>query len=57
MTFPRQEYWSGLPWPPPGDLADTGIERSFLMSPALASGFFTSSTTREAQEEDTIGIW
>jgi len=31
--FPRQEYWSGLPFPSPGDLLDPGIK---LMSPALA---------------------
>ena len=37
MGFSRQEYWSGLPWPPPGDLPDPGIE---LTSPALAGGFF-----------------
>ena len=33
MGFPRQEYWSGLPFPPPGDLLDPGIEPVF---PALA---------------------
>ena len=39
MGFPRQEYWSGFPFPPPGDLPDPGIEP---MSPALAGGFFTT---------------
>ena len=39
MGFPRQEYWSGLPLPSPGDLPDPGIEPK---SPALAGGFFTS---------------
>ena len=39
MEFPRQEYWSGLPFPSPGDLPNPGIER---MSPALAGGFLTS---------------
>ena len=40
MGFCRQEYWSGLPFPPPpGDLSNPGIEPA---SPALASGFFTS---------------
>ena len=48
MGFSRQEYWSGLPGPPPGDLPDPGIEPSFLMSPALAGGFFTNSATWEA---------
>ena len=32
MEFPRQEYWSGLPFPPPGDLPDPGIKPTFLMS-------------------------
>ena len=35
MGFPRQGYWSGLPFPPTGDLPDTGIEPTSLMSPAL----------------------
>ena len=39
MGFPRQEYWSGLPFPSPGDLPDPGME---LASPALAGGFFTT---------------
>ena len=39
MGFLRQEYWSGLPFPPSGDLYDPGIE---LHPPALAGGFFTS---------------
>ena len=45
MGFPRQEYWSGLPCPPPGDLPDPGIEPTSLTSPALAGRFFTTSTT------------
>ena len=36
MEFSRQEYWSGLPFPPPGDLPDPGIEPVSLESPALA---------------------
>ena len=40
LGFSRQEDWSGLPCPPPGDLPDPGIEPAFLMSPALAGGFF-----------------
>ena len=39
MGFPRQEYWSGLPFPPPRDLPDPGIKP---MSPALAGEFFTT---------------
>ena len=39
MEFPRQEYWSGLPFPSPGDLPDPGIEPA---SPALAGRFYTT---------------
>ena len=39
MGFSRREYWSGLPFPSPGDLPHPGIEPA---SPALAGGFFTS---------------
>ena len=42
--FSRQEYWSGLPFLPP-DLPNPGFEPRSLMSPALAGGFFTTSTT------------
>ena len=50
MGFSMQEYWSGLPGPPPGDLPDPGIEPMSLMSPALASRFFTISTPWEELE-------
>ena len=43
--FSRQEYWSGLPFPPPGGFLNSGIEPESLMSPALAGRFFTISTT------------
>ena len=43
MGFSRQEYWSGLPCPPPGALPGPGMESMSLMSPALAGGFFISS--------------
>ena len=49
MGLSRQEYWSGLPWPPPGDPPDPGIEPGSLTSPALACGCFTTSITWEAQ--------
>ena len=48
MGFSRQKFCGGLPWPPKGDLLDPGIEPASLMSPALASGFFTLSSTWEA---------
>ena len=47
MEFSRQEYWSGLPFPTPGDLPDPGIETVSLPSPALAGGFFTNRGTRD----------
>ena len=47
MGFSRQEYWSGLPFPPLGDLPNPGIEPSSLMSPVLAGRFFTTSVTWE----------
>ena len=43
MGFSRQEYWSGLPCPPPGDLPNSGIEPATLKSPAFAGRFFTTS--------------
>ena len=46
--FSRQEYWSGLPRPPPRDLPTPGIKPYPLLSPALADGFFSTSTTWEA---------
>ena len=45
MGFSRQEYWNGLPHPSAGDLPDSRIELVSLMSPALAGGFLTTSTT------------
>ena len=49
MGSSREEYWSGLPCPPPGDLPDLGIKPMSLLSPALAGDFFTTSATWEAQ--------
>ena len=45
MGFTRQEDWSRLPFPPPGDLSDPGIEPAV---PALAGGFFTSELPGKA---------
>ena len=49
MGFSIQEYWSGLPFPPPGDLPNPGMEPVSLGSPALAGRFFTISTIWEAR--------
>ena len=46
MKFPRQKYWSELPFPPPGDLPNPGMEPA---SPSLAGGFFTHRAPWEAQ--------
>ena len=54
LEFPRQEYWSGLPCPPPGDLLSPGLEPVSLMSPALAGGFFITSTSWEGHLSFTI---
>ena len=43
MGFFRQEYWSGLPCPPPGNLPDPEMEPTSLASPELADGFFTTA--------------
>ena len=45
----RQEHWSGVPFPPPGDLPHPGIEHTSFPSPALTGGFFTDSATWGAQ--------
>ena len=49
MGFSGQEYWGGLPCPPPGDLSHPGFEPMSLKSPTLAGGFFTSGATWEGQ--------
>ena len=48
MGFSRQEYWSGLPCPPAGDLLDLGIKPMSLASPVLAAEFIIPRTTWEA---------
>ena len=49
MELFRQEYWSGLPFPPPGDLPGPGIKPGSLASSMLAGRFFITSTTWETQ--------
>ena len=51
MGFPRQEYWSGLPFPSPGDLLDSGIEPG---SPALAGGFFTTEPSEKPRKRVSV---
>ena len=45
MGFSRQQFWSRLPFPPPGDLPDPGIEHASPAFLALAGGFFTTNAT------------
>ena len=52
MGLSRQEDWSGLPFPPPGDLPDPGTEPTSLMSPALAGEFFITSASEEIYVSD-----
>ena len=52
MGFSRLEYWSGMPFPSQEDLPNPGIQLAFLMSPAAAGGFFTSSAIWEATPKD-----
>ena len=54
MGFSRQEYWSELPCPPPGDLPNPGIKLMSLMSPVLSGRSLTTRATWEAQED--IGL-
>ena len=51
MGFPRQEYWSGLPFPPPGDVPNPGIK---VASPALAGGFFTTEARGAICDDENI---
>ena len=50
MGFSGQEYWSGLPCLPSGDLPDLGMESAALMSLALAGGFFTTSAAIQCKK-------
>ena len=50
MEFPRQEHWTGLPFPPPGDLSDPETESTSPVTLALASGFFITVTPGKPRE-------
>ena len=55
MGFSRQEQWTGLPFPPPGDLPNPDIEPASLMFPALAGRFFTTSATWKVRIHSSEG--
>ena len=57
MGFSRQEHWSGLPLPSPGNLPDPGIEPTSLMSPALSGEFFTTEPTEKALAFSSCSEW
>ena len=52
LEFSRQEYWSRLPFPTPGDLPDPRIESASLVPPVLAGGFFYHCATWEASDDN-----
>ena len=52
--FPRQEYWSGLPLPTPGELPNLGNEPAYLASPILAGGFFTAEPLEKSNSTSDI---
>ena len=54
MGFSRQEYWSGLPFPPPGGLPNPGMEPA---SPALTDGFFITGPLGKPLITWTTTIW
>ena len=54
MGSSKQEYWSGLPCPPPWDLHDPGIEPASLASPVLAGGIFTDCATYSTLTRDLL---
>ena len=56
IGFSRQEYWHGLPRPPPGDLPDPGIESVSLMLLELAGGFFTITSTWKAYSTSLLQL-
>ena len=53
MGFSGQVYWSGLPFPSPGDRPNPGIEP---MSPALAGGFFTTEPSENKTAKDKLTL-
>ena len=59
MKFLRQEYWSGLPLPTPGDLPDSGTEPVSPAAPGLADGFFTTEPSGKplCNPEQVLTFW
>ena len=65
MGFPWQKYWSGLPFPPPGDLPDPGIEPTSPVFFVFTGGFFTTMPPRKPHNtfelsqnaKNTVVLW
>ena len=61
MGFSRQEYWSEVPFPPPEDLPNSGIEPASLTSSAMAGRFFTTELLGKPQGQHLqlakLGTW
>ena len=57
MGFPRQEYWSGLPFPPPEDLPNPEMEPTPLMCPALAGRFFATVSPVSSRGVQFCSSW
>ena len=56
MGFSRQEYWSGLPFPPPGDLPEPGIEPTSPVSPVLGDRFLTTGPQQKSSLSISVPI-
>ena len=56
MGFSRQEYWSGLPFPPPGDLPDQGIEPASPVSPALQADSLPAEPSGKLQVFEILTV-
>ena len=52
MGFPRQEYWSGLPFPSPGDRPNPGVKPVYAASPALAGRVFPTESAEKSTMAD-----
>ena len=56
MGFSRQEYWSGLPFPFPGDLPNPGVKPASLVSPVLAGGLSTAKLPGKPRRRGGIKV-
>ena len=55
MEVFKQEFWSRVPFPTPGDCPNPGIDPEYLASPVLAGGFLTTSATWESEPVSQLG--